>query len=494
MLSTLIEILSLLHQIFPFTSDRKRQILAILLHLLTAYVLANVGYIIVSIGYRYLYVYLFSNVRIDLYIFLYLSSPDFYQYLYLLATILSISAVMLSTYLLYNTFLQTHKLQTDEIEALKHLFKKAIDELDTEHAIQKFAERFIGNRLNIKKISYFIFLLILYYCSFIELLISSSKLFNLQFLHPHHALRMWLPHQLFAVLLAIHMSHTLLYAVSDARHYLYPPTLMSLLTVVLRRPLSLLELSSPKNSTAIDMAGKGLKPGGLVYFLVSLIVSVFPYLPIVSTNNKMRLIALLPRPQRVSCYGVPSNERTGECKGSKWQQDDVLRHLMNYLMEMRVTPLICEHSIITDSIKKMAPKGGGEEKVTLQGRKVELSKMEGPLMFLHKLASAVAASFIDLLNSGNVGIDEGLVAFKIELSSGIPYQYSIYYRNRSEEIKYCYCKLFINNEKLYPIYIVAAWGEKTEELYQLLSIKCLLGLEGKNNLEIPLPVKTANKT
>jgi len=482
------ELLSLLSEVFGLTGSFKRRVAIIILHLIGAYVLAN---LLFSLLFSFLAERFatFSFAQ-----FIATASPDLLNLLKFLAFLLSLIAVILSLHLLRTSIIRDFFLTKIEIQVLKKLMKYALSELSVREAIVEVLSDIVKDLQfgSVRVIIYIVIPIILYYISLGALLSSVCNLFNATFLCPNYALpskpevtdlfssTVW---QVGAVFLSVHIVHTWLYVESNGEYSLYPHFRLYVLRGAIRRLL--LNVRRKQENQRNDSSPPRLSEHPIEFFILTLLASLVPPLPI-PTKPKTFVAILLPMTKQVSCYGTPttSDQRNQICLTGKWQKEEAFASLLSALREVAgdtAKLFICDSSQIASETIKKLEKRKDINKIP-QECSIDNSKYSfyGPLMFRYNLFQCMLDAIYKAFEKGRMGLYDMLIVAELQLVNGIPVRYEVMTGRGRREIKECYCRLEVDQvndktknvdqnqtNKYYPIYLIAAWGDTAEEISQI---------------------------
>jgi hypothetical protein len=472
LLSLLVNASGLLVGIFGLTGSFKRRVAMIILHLVGAYVSAQL--ILTS-------AYILAQCFLNLFPFLaewfswfstFLSaqfiataSPNLPKFL---SFFLSLIAVILSLYLLYTSirdFLFT------KVEA--QMMKKFIEYISSELSIKDATDKALSDivkdlRPSLKyaliHMSYVLLPVFLYYISLGALLLGVCNFFNAAFLCQNDAV--W---QVGAVFLSVHIVHTWLSVTSNGKYSLYPHLQLYVLRGFICQFLQKVcrrKRKNQRNDSSLP------RLSAFEFFIVSLIASLMPPLPI--QEPKTFLAILLPWPKRVDCHGTTKDQQNQKCSTSKWQKDEAFQLLLSALKEIvgNTGNLVPCDSVqtISEIIRKLEGKKG-ISKISQECKADNNadSKFYGPLTFRYYLFRCMVEAVYKAFEKGRVSPHDLLIVAELKLVNGIPVRYEVTKKGREVEIKECYCKLKADqvNETYYPIYLIAAWGDSAEEISQI---------------------------
>jgi len=481
LLSLLVNVSGLLVGIFGLTGSFKRRVAIIILHLVGAYVSAQL--ILIS-------AYILAQCFLHLFPFLaewfstFLSaqpivtaSPDLLKFL---SFLLSFIAVILSLHLLY---MSTRDFLFTKVDA--QTVKKFIEYISSELSIKDATDKVLSDMVKdlppslkyvIIHMSYFLLPVFLYYISLGVLLLGVCNFFNAAFLCQNDAV--W---QVGAVFLSVHIVHTWLSVTSNGKYSLYSSfqlyVLRGFIRGIIRQLLSKVYQREQENQR------NGFLPrlsAYIEFFILTLSASLMPPLPI--QELKTFLAILLPWPKGVNCYGISTekDQRDQICKMGvwpetrKWLEDEVFQSLFSALKEVvgNTGNLVPCDSVqtISEIIRKLEGKKG-ISKISQECKADNNadSKFYGPLTFRYYLFQCIVEAIYKAFEKGRVSHHDLLIVAELQLVNGIPVRYEVTKKGREVEIKECYCKLKADqvNETYYPIYLIAAWGDSAEDMSQI---------------------------
>jgi len=458
LLSLLVNVSGLLVGIFGLTGSFKRRVAIVILHLVGAYILAQLFSPVSLFLAKGLATFLPAQLIVT-------ASPVLLKFL---SFLLSLIAVMLSLYLLYTSikdFLFT-KVETQMMRKFIEYISRELSIKDaTDKALSEIAKDLRPNlKYALINMSYILFPVFLYYISLGALLLGVCNFFNAAFLCQKDAV--W---QVGAVFLAVHIVHTWLSVTSNGKYSLYPHLQLYVLTGFIRQLLSKHKQENQRNGSSPP------RLSAFKFFILTLLASLTPPLPI--QEPKTFLAILLPRPTGVDCHGISTekDQRNQRCKivecpeMSKWLKDEVFQSLLSALKEVvgntgRLVP--CDSTQIVEIIKKLKEKKDISE---IPHKCKADSKFYGPLEFRYNLYQCMVEAVYKAFEKGRVSPYDLLIVAELQLVNGIPVRYEVTEKGREVEIKECYCKLKADqvNETYYPIYLIAAWGDSAEEISQI---------------------------
>jgi hypothetical protein len=462
----IIDLLSLLINVFGLTGDFKRRVAIVILHLVGAYILAQFFSPVSLFLAEWFSTFLSAQ-------FIATASPGLLKFL---SFLLSLIAVILSLQLL-NTSIRDFLFTKVEAQMMRKFIEYISSEISIKDATDKALSDIAKDlRPSLKyaliHMSYILFLVLLYYISLGALLLGVCNLFNATFLCPNDAV--W---QVGAVFLAIHIVHTWLYVTSDGKYSLYSSFQLYVLTGFICQLSQKVCRRKQENQRNVFL----LRLSAYVeFFTLTLLASLMPPLPI-HTELKTFSAILLPRPIGVNCYGIPTekDQQNQKCDTSKWQEDEAFQLLLSALKEVAGNtgdPVPCNSvQAISEIIKKLEGKKG-ISKIS-QECKAD-SEFYGPLKFRYYLFQCMVEAIYKAFEKGRVSPHDLLIVAELQLVNGIPVRYEVTKKGREVEIKECYCKLIADqvNETYYPIYLIAAWGDSAEEISQMSLISLCLRL------------------
>jgi hypothetical protein len=210
LLSLLINVSGLLVGIFGLTGSFKRRVAIVILHLVSAYILAQC----------FSPVSLFLAECFSTFLpaqFIATASPVLLKFL---SFLLSLIAVVLSLHLLY-TSIRDFLFTKVDAQTVKKFIEYISSELSIKDATDKVLSDIVKGLLPSLKcafirMSYFLLPVILYYISLATLLLGVCNFFNAAFLCQNDAV--W---QVGAIFLSVHIVHTWLSVTSDGKYSLY---------------------------------------------------------------------------------------------------------------------------------------------------------------------------------------------------------------------------------------------------------------------------------
>ncbi|MFZ8841262.1 MAG: hypothetical protein ACO2PM_20535 [Pyrobaculum sp.] len=476
LLSLLVNVSGLLVGVFGLTGDFKRRVAIVILHLVGAYVSAQLiltGAYILAQCFLHLFPFLaewfFTFLSAQ---FIATASPDLSNLLKFLLFLLSLIAVILSLHLLY-TSIRDFLFTKVEAQMVKKFIEYISSELSIKDATDKALSDIVKDLLPSLKyafirMSYFLLPVFLYYISLGALLLGVYNFFNATFLCPNDAV--W---QVGAIFLTIHIVHTWLSVTSNGKYSLYSSfqlyVLRGFIRGIIRQLLSKVYQRKQENQR------NGYLPrlSAFEFFIVSFIASLMPPLPI--QEPKTFSAILLPLPKGVNCSGTTKDQRDQICKMGvwpetrKWLKDEVFQSLLSALKEVTGNTgylVTCDSTQIFEIIRKLEGKKGINK--ILQECKAD-SEFYGPLTFRYYLFQCMFEAVYKAFEKGRVSPHDLLIVAELQLVNGIPVRYEVTKKGREVEIKECYCKLKADqvNETYYPIYLIAAWGDSAEEISQI---------------------------
>jgi len=458
-----VDLLSLLINVFGLTGGFKRRVAIVILHLVGAYVLAQSFSLVLLFLAKVLVTFLSAQ-------FIATASPGLLKFL---SFLLSLIAVILSLHLFYTSI--TDFLFTKvEAQTVKKFIDYIIDELSIKDATDKALSDIVKDQLPSLKyalihMSYILFPVFLYYISLGALLLGVCNFFNAAFLCPNDAV--W---QVGAVFLAVHIVHTWLSVTSDGKYSLYSSFQLYVLTGFIRQLsqkirgiIRQLLLNDLQREQVNQRNGSSLpRLSAFEFFIVSFIASLTPPLPI--QEPKTFLALLLPRPKEVNCYGTAKDQQNQICKTGKWLGDEAFQLLLSALKEIvgntgYLVP--CDSTQIVEIIRKLE----GKKNINKISHECKADSNYGPLTFRYNLYQCMLEAIYKAFEKGRVSPHDLLIVAKLKLVNGIPVRYEVTKKGREVEIKECYCKLKADqvNKTYYPIYLIAAWGDSAEEISQI---------------------------
>jgi hypothetical protein len=479
----IMDLLSLLINVFGLTGGFKRRVAIVTLHLIGAYVSAQLmAQLILPVAYIlaqfFTPVSLFLAKLFSTFLpaqFIATASPGLPKFL---SFLLSLIAVILSLHLLY-TSIRDFLFTKVEAQTVKKFIEYILSEISIKDATDKVLSDIVKDPLPSLKyafihMSYFLLPVILYYISLGALLLGVCNFFNAAFLCQNDAV--W---QVGGVFLAVHIFHTWLSVTSNGKYSLYPHFQLYVLTgfvhqlwqkipEIIRRLLSKV---CRRLSAYVE------------FFFVSLIASLTPPLPI--QEPKTFFTILLPWPKEVNCYGIATekDQRNQRCKivecpeMRKWLEDEVFQSLLSALKEIvgNTGYLVPCDSVqaISETIKKLEGKKNinkiSQKCIADRQKCTADSKFYGPLKFRYYLFRCMVEAIYKAFEKGRVSPHDLLIVAELQLVNGIPVRYEVTENRREVEIKECYCKLKADqvDETYYPIYLIAAWGDSAEEISQI---------------------------
>jgi len=480
----IIDLLGLLINVFGLTGSFKRRVAIVTLHLIGAYVSAQLiltsAYILAQ---SFLHLFPFLAEWFSTFLpaqLIVTASPSLLKFL---SFLLSLIAVILSLHLLY-TSIRDFLFTKVEAQTVKKFIEYILSEISIKDATDKVLSDIVKDLLPSLKyafirMSYFLLPVFLYYISLGALLLGVCNFFNATFLCPNDVV--W---QVGAIFLTIHIVHTWLSVTSDGKYSLYSSFQLYVLTAFIRqvsqkirgiiRQLLLNDLQreqvNQRNGSFLPRLSTYIE-----FFIVSFIVSLMPPLPI--QEPKTFSAILLPWPKGVNCYGIPTakDQRDQMCKMGvwpetrRWLEDEVFQSLLSALKEVVGNTgylVTCDSTQIVEIIRKLEGKKGINK--ILQGCKAD-SKFYGPLTFRYYLFQCMLEAIYKAFEKGRVSPHDLLIVAELQLVNGIPVRYEVTKIGREVEIKECYCKLRADkvDETYYPIYLIAAWGDSAEEISQI---------------------------
>jgi hypothetical protein len=468
----IIDLLSLLINAFGLTGGFKRRVAIVTLHLIGAYVSAQLiltGTYILAQCFLHLFPFLAEWFSTFLPAQLIVTaSPSLLKFL---SFLLSLIAVILSLHLLY-TSIRDFLFTKVEAQTVKKLIEYILSEISIKDATDKVLSDIVKDLLPSLKyafirMSYFLLPVILYYISLSALLLGVCNLFNATFLCQNDAV--W---QVGAIFLTIHIVHTWLSVTSDGKHSLYSSfqlyVLRGFIRGIIRQLLSKVYQRKQEN----QLNGYLPRLSAFEFFIVSFIASLMPPLPI--QEPKTFSAILLPLPKGVNCSGTTKDQRDQICKMGvwpetrKWLEDEVFQLLLSALKEVVGNTgylVTCDSTQIFEIIRKLEGKKGINK--ILQECKADSNY--GPLKFRYYLFRCMLEAIYKAFEKGRVSPHDLLIVAELQLVNGIPVRYEVTKKGREVEIKECYCKLKADqvNETYYPIYLIAAWGDSAEEISQI---------------------------
>jgi hypothetical protein len=473
LLSLLVNVSGLLVGIFGLTGSFKRRVAIVILHLVGAYVSAQL--ILISayiLAQCFLHLFPFLTEWFSTFLpaqLIVTASPG----LKFLSFLLSLIAVILSLHLLY-TSIRDFLFTKVEAQTVKKFIEYISSELSIKDATDKALSDIVKDlRPSLKyaliHMSYVLLPVFLYYISLGALLLGVCNFFNAAFLCQNDAV--W---QVGAVFLSVHIVHTWLSVTSNGKYSLYSSfqlyVLRGFIRGIIRQLLSKVYQRKQENQR------NGYLPrlSAFEFFIVSLIASLMPPLPI--QEPKTFSAILLPWPKGVNCYGISTekDQRNQRCKMGvwpetrKWLEDEVFQSLLSALKEVVGNTgylVTCDSTQIFEIIRKLEGKKGIDK--ILQECKADSNY--GPLRFRYYLFQCMVEAIYKAFEKGRVSPHDLLIVAELKLVNGIPVRYEVTKKGREVEIKECYCKLKADqvNETYYPIYLIAAWGDSAEDISQI---------------------------
>jgi hypothetical protein len=479
----IMDLLSLLINVFGLTGGFKRRVAIVTLHLIGAYVSAQLmAQLILPVAY--ILAQFFSPVSLFLAKWfstflpaqlIVTASPVLLKFL---SFLLSLIAVILSLHLLY-TSIRDFLFTKVEAQTVKKFIEYISSELSIKDAIDEVLSDMVKDLRPGSAHAFIILSLFLYHISFSVLSLGVCNFFNAAFLCPNDAV--W---QVGAVFLAVHIVHTWLSVTSNGKYSLYSSFRLYVLTGFIRQLLQLQKiqriirwLSQKIPGIIRQLLQKVCRrlSAYVEFFTLTLLASLMPPLPI--QELKTFLAILLPWPKGVNCYGISTekDQRNQRCKMGvwpetrKWLEDEVFQSLLSALKEVAGSTghlVTCDSTQIDEIIRKLEGKKG----ISKIPHKCKAdSKFYGPLEFRYNLYKCMVEAVYKAFEKGRVSPYDLLIVAELQLVNGIPVRYEVTKKGREVEIKECYCKLKADqvNETYYPIYLIAAWGDSAEEITQI---------------------------
>ncbi len=473
----IIDLLSLLINAFGLTGGFKRRVAIVTLHLIGAYVSAQLiltGTYILAQCFLHLFPFLAEWFSTFLPAQLIVTASPGLKFL---SFLLSLIAVILSLHLLY-TSIKGFLFTKVDAQTVKKFIEYISSEIGIKDATDKVLSDIVKDlRPSLKyafiRMSYFLLPVILYYISLATLLLGVCNFFNATFLCQNDAV--W---QVGAVFLSVHIVHTWLSVTSDGKYSLYSSfqlyVLRGFIRGIIRQLLSKVYQRKQENQL------NGFLPhlSAFEFFIVSFIASLMPPLPI--QELKTFLAILLPWPKGVNCYGISTekDQRDQICKMGvwpemrKWLEDEVFQSLLSALKEVAGSTghlVTCDSTQIVEIIRKLEGKKG----ISKISQECKADSNYGPLTFRYYLFRCMVEAIYKAFEKGRVSPHDLLIVAELQLVNGIPARYEVTKKGREVEVKECYCKLKADqvNETYYPIYLIAAWGDSAEDI-SLISL-CL---------------------
>ncbi len=475
----IMDLLSLLINVFGLTGGFKRRVAIVTLHLIGVYVSAQ----LILTG-AYILAQFFSPVSLFLAEwfstflsaqFIVTASPVLLKFL---SFLLSLIAVILSLHLLY-TSIRDFLFTKVEAQTVKKFIEYISSEISIKDATDKVLSDMVKDlRSDSAHACIILSLFFLYHISFSVLSLGVCNFFNAAFLCPNDAV--W---QVGAVFLAVHIVHTWLSVTSDGKYSLYSSFQLYVLRGFIRQ-------SSQKTQEIIRWLSQKVcrrkrknQRNGILshlcvyieFFTLTLLASLMSPLPI-RTELKTFLAILLPWPKGVNCYGISTEKdqrnqrcKMGECpEMRKWLKDEVFQSLLSALKEVagRTGYLVpCDSTQIDEIIKELKGKKG----ISKISQECKADSNYGPLTFRYYLFQCMLEAIYKAFEKGRVSPHDLLIVAELKLVNGIPVRYEVTKKGREVEIKECYCKLKADqvNKTYYPIYLIAAWGDSAEDISQI---------------------------
>jgi len=459
LLSLLVNVSGLLVGIFGLTGGFKRRVAIVILHLVGAYILAQL--------FSPVSLFLAKGLATFLSQFIATAPPTPLKFL---SFLLSLIAVMLSLYLLY-TSIKDFLFTKVETQTARKFIEYISSELSIKDATDKVLSDIVkdlrpGLKYAFIRMSYFLFPVFLYYISLGALLLGVCNFFNAAFLCQNDAV--W---QVGAIFLAVHIVHTWLSVTSNGKYSLYSSFQLYVLTGFIRGIIR--QLLSKVYQRKQENQRNGFLPrlSAFEFFIVSFIASLMPPLPIQELKTFSAI--LLPLPKGVNCSGTTKDQRDQICKMGvwpetrKWLEDEIFQLLLSALKEVvgNTGSLVpCDSTQIVEIIRKLEGKKG----IGKISHECKADSNYGPLKFRYNLYQCMVEAVYKAFEKGRVSPHDLLIVAELQLVNGIPVRYEVTKKGREVEIKECYCKLKADqvNETYYPIYLIAAWGDSAEDISQ----------------------------
>jgi hypothetical protein len=339
LLSLLVNVSGLLVGIFGLTGSFKRRVAIVILHLVGAYVSAQLiltsAYILAQC---FLHLFPFLAEWFSTFLSAQLivtASPDLPKFL---SFLLSLIAVILSLHLLY-TSIRDFLFTKVEAQTVKKFIEYISSELSIKDATDKALSDIVKDlRPSLKyaliHMSYVLLPVFLYYISLGALLLGVCNFFNAAFLCQNDAV--W---QVGAVFLSVHIVHTWLSVTSNGKYSLYSSFQLYVLRGFIRGIIR--QLLSKVYQRKQEKPTKRLSCH--VFLHSSFSSSLFSLADASSayprTENLFAI--LLPWPKGVNCYGISTekDQRNQRCK-IRWPEtrkrleDEVFQSLLSALKEV----------------------------------------------------------------------------------------------------------------------------------------------------------------